>query len=351
MKLFKMNAGVRLLALIALFSACKPTDETPADNYANGVFITNEGPFQNGTGTVDFYNRAVGGIQNDIFAKANNGAAIGNILQSMSFKNDTAFLVVNNANKLVLVNYKTFQSASTVTGFNYPRNFLSINNTSAYVTDWGTDGLTGSVKVFDYATKTVAKTVPTGKGADKMLRIGSRIWVLNSGGFGKDSTIAIVETANDSVSSKIQVGLGPNSIVQDANGDVWVLCGSYFDKSDNGKLIKIRNEKVEYSFDVPKYASSLTKDATGNTLYYVATNKIYKKDILNFGATPPSVFITQPYLSNPYSLGFDPKSGYLYCGDAKNFSVASSVYIFDPSSKILKDSVKAGIGVNGFYFF
>ena len=351
MKLFKMNAWVKLLALTILFNACNPTDETPADNYANGVFITNEGPFQNGTGTVDFYNRAIGGIQNDIFAKANNGAAIGNVLQSMSFKGDTAYLVVNNANKLVSVNYKTFQSASTIIGFNYPRNFLSINNTSAYVTDWGADGLTGSVKVFDYATKTVAKTVPTGKGADKMLRIGSRIWVLNSGGFGKDSTIAIVETANDSVSSKIQVGLGPNSIVQDANGDVWVLCGGYFDKPDNGKLIKIRNEKVEYTFDVPKYASSLTKDATGNNLYFVAAGKIYKKDILNFGVTPPSVFITQSYFSNLYSLGFDTKSGYLYCGDAKGFTGASSVYIFDPSSKVLKDSVKAGVGVNGFYFF
>lgn len=351
MKFFKINFWVKLLVLTALFNACKPTDDLPADDYTNGVFITSEGAFQKGTGTVDFYNRTVSGIQNDIFAKANNGAAIGNILQSISFKGDTGYLVVNNANKLVLVNYKSFQSLTTVTGFTLPRQFLTINNTSAYVTDWGADGLTGSVKLYDFSTKTIAKTISTGKGADKMLRIGSKVWVTNSGGFGKDSTVAIIETANDSVVTKIKVGLGPNSIVQDANGDIWVLCGGYFDKPDNGKLIKIRNEKIENTFDVPKYASSLTKDATGNNLYFVATNKIYKKDILNFGATPPSVFITQPYLSNPYSLGFDNKSGYLYVGDGKDFISASSVYIFDPSSKILKDSVKAGIGVNGFYFF
>ncbi len=351
MKFFKMNAWVKLIVLLAFFSACNPEDEKPSESYSNGVFISCEGPFQTGTGTVDFYNREVGGIKNDIFTKENNGAAIGNILQSMAFKNDTAFLVVNNANKLAVVNYKTFKLLSTIEGFTLPRYFLSIDNVRAYVSDWGADGVSSSIKVLDYATKKVAKTIPTGKGAGRMLRLGSRIWVVNEGGFGKDSTVAIIETNADTLISKVNVGLGPNSIVTDANSDIWVLCGSYFDRNAPGKLVKLRNDKVEYSFDVPKYASGLTRDATGNTLYFLAGGKIYKKDILNFGATPPSVHITQPYLQSPYSLGFDSKSGYLYCGDAKNYSSAGSLYIFDPSSKVLKDSVKTGIIPGNIYFF
>jgi hypothetical protein len=351
MKFNKFYLGSALVGLIVLLNACKAEDDKPFDNYASGVFITNEGKFSGGTGTVDFYDRTIGGIKNDIFAKENNGASIGNILQSMGFNNDTAYLVVNNANKVSTVNYKSFKSIATISGFTLPRYYLNINSAFGYVSDWGANGLTGSIKVLDYATKTIAKSIPTGKGTDKMVLLGNSVWVVNSGGFGKDSTISIVSTISDTVLTNIQVGLGPNSIVQDGNGDVWVLCGGYFDRSESGKLVKIRNSKVEYTFDVPKGASALVTDASKSILYFIANGKIYKKDIANFGANPPSVFMTQSYFRTPYSLGVDTKSGYLYCTDAKDYSSEGKLYIFDPQTKALKDSVKTGIVPGNIYFF
>ena len=351
MKFNKFYLVSALVGLILLLNACNAEDDKPFDDYSSGVFITNEGKFSGGTGTVDFYDRSIGGIKNDIFTKENNGASIGNILQSMGFYKDTAYLVVNNANKLSLVNYKSFKSITTINGFTLPRYYLNVNATFGYVSDWGANGLTGSIKVLDHATKTIAKTIITGKGADKMILIGTTVWVVNSGGFGKDSTVSIVSTVADSVLSTIQVGLGPNSIVQDGNGDIWVLCGGYFDRSESGKLVKIRNNKVEYSFDVPKSASALVTDMSKSILYFIANGKIYQKDIANFGANPPSVFITQPYFRVPYSLGIDSKSGYLYCTDAKDYSSEGRLYIFDPQTKVLKDSVKTGIVPGNIYFF
>lgn len=350
MKFLKINDWVKLVVLLVFFSACEREDDKPSESYTNGVFITCEGPFQTGSGSVDFYNRTIGGIKNDIFAKENNGAAVGNILQSLSIKNDTAYLVVNNANKLVTVTYKNFKQLSTIEGFSLPRFFMPIDDIRAYVSEWGTGGLAGGIKVYDYSTKKVAKTISTGKGTGKMIRIGTRVWAVNEGGLGKDSTLVAVDIFTDSVVNKITVGLGPNSLVADANFDIWVLSGGYFDRSDKGKLMKIRNDKVEVSFDVPKFAHSLIRDDSGNTLYFIADGKIYRKDIVNFGNIPPSVFMSQSYFQYPYSLGFDPKSGYLYCGDAKTFTNNGTVYIFDPNSKVLKDSIKTGIAPNNFYF-
>lgn len=346
MKLLKFSLFLGLCIFFLGFNACKPTDETPSGSYSNGVFITCDGVFPSGTGMVSFYNRQ-DAAQADIFGKENNSAALGNTVQSMSLYNGKAYIMVNNANKMVIADAKTFQNPETVTGITYPHQFLPIDKTRAYASEWGDKGMKGAVRVFDLVLKTFGKSISTGgSGAGNMLRIGSTVWVVNNSGLNftkADSTIAIIDVDRDSVTKTIHVGSSPNSMVQDVNGDVWVLCSS-------GKLVKIRNGAVELTFVVPPYSSRLTGDLTNSNLYFTAGNKIYQKDLSNFGKTPPSVFLTQPYLQSPYGLGFDPKTGYLYCGDAENFASAGTVYIFDPATKVLKDSTKVGVAPNGFIF-
>ena len=349
MNLSKLCFSVGLLLLIVFTNACTPTDETPITDYSSGVFITNDGQFPAGTGTVSFYNRK-SAATDDIFGKENGGVALGNTVQSMTLYNGKAYIAVNNANKIVVADAKTFKNIETITGLNYPNQFLPIDATRAYISEWGEKGIKGAVKMYDFATKTISKTILTGGlGAGKMLKIGSFVWVVNNSGLSfpkQDSTIVLIDSDRDSVVSTIKVGASPNSIVQDANGEVWVLCSG-------GTLVKIRSGAVEagYTFKVPAYSSKLTTDVTKSNLYFVGgDNKIYQKDLFNFGKTPPSVFLSPTYLTAPYALDFDPKTGYLYCGDAKNYASAGSLYIFDTATKALKDSTKVGIAPNGFLF-
>ena len=354
MKLSKNNLLTVLALVLVGFAACKPEDDKPATSYGSGVFITNEGAFNGGTGTVSFYNRTVGsGGKDDIYGAVNAGAKIGNILQSMTVHLGIGYLVVNNANKMIAVDPSSFAFASSAdTGLSLPRNFLGLDAKRAYITEWGKDGVSGGIAIYDLATKTVASHFSTGgKGADRMLQVSTnRIWVAHSGGFGQDSTIAIVDATGDSVLTKIQVGLAPNSLVADANGDIWVLCGGYYNRSGGGKLLKIRGNAIEKSFEVPKNASSLISDATKSTLYFVADGKVYTKDILNFGANAPSVFLTNSAFGALNGLGIDPKTGYLYVADAKDYASKGKVYIYDTSKKSAVDSLSAGIVPNGFYF-
>lgn len=349
----KSHVWAILFASTALLSSCDKGDEKPSELYQTGVFIINEGPFGSGTGTVSYYNRDADITKNDIYGTANSGAAIGNVLQSMNLYGGNAYLIVNNGNKMVEVKSKDFTNVSTFsTGLTLPRFFLPIDATRAYITQWGKDSATSGVVVYDYASKTIAKTVPTGKGADRMIRNSSTgsVWVLNSGGLSKDSTVSIINSTIgvDTVLQKIKVGLGPNSIVQDANGDIWVLC--YGESLKSGKLVKIRNGAVEFSFDVPNGAFGLIADKSKTTLYYLASNQIYSKDLLNFGANAPSLFLKPSGATALYSLGFDPKTSLLWCGDALDFKQSGTVYIIDPTTKTEKKKLTVGVAPNGFIF-
>lgn len=348
MNLSKLGLSLALLLLIVFTNACKPEDATPLTDYSTGVLIINEGAFQTGTGTINHYNRQ-DAATDDIFGIENNKEALGNIVQSMTIYNGKAYIMVNNANKMVIVDSKTFKNPQTITGITYPNQFLPIDATRAYISEWGEGGKKGAIKMYDFATKTISKTILTGAlGTSSMLRIGSYVWATNNSGLSypkHDSTIVIIDVDRDSIINTIKVGDSPNSIVQDVNGDIWVLC--------TDSLVRLRNGKVDLSFKVPEYSSKLTADLTKSNLYFIGgfgDNKVYHKDLLNFGKTPPSVFINSQDLKTPYALGFDPKTGYLYCGDAKDSKSAGTVYIFDPATKALKGSTKTGVGPNGFIF-
>ena len=353
MTLSKNTLWALLAAVTFSFMACTKGDDKPESAYANGVFISCEGAFTGGTGTITYYNR-VDSARGDIYSTENSGSKIGNILQSYNVIQGVGYLMVNNANKMIAIDPKTFIATATYdTGFILPRYTLNVDASRMYVSTWGKDGINGSIRLFDLSAKKISRIIPTGKGTSKMILVNGKIWAVNDGGFGQDSTIVIVSTAADTVVEKrIEVGLGPKDIVADNNGNIWVLCGGYFDRTGGGKLVQIRDEKVFKTFDIPKYSSSLVLDNAKATLYFVGSNKIYTKDPLNFNANSPSVFLENAAFKSLYSLGVDPKSGYLYIGDAIDFTNGGQIFIYDLTTKALKSVLKTGVGVapNGFYF-
>jgi hypothetical protein len=159
MNLLKFSLSIGFFAFILGFNACKPADEVSSSNdYSNGVLITCDGTFPSGTGFISYYNRKDAATI-DVFGKENTGAALGNTVQTMAIYNGKAYIMVNNANKMVIVDAKTFQSPEIITGTNYPFQFLPIDANRAYVSEWGEKGVNGGIKVYDYVNKTFVKTI------------------------------------------------------------------------------------------------------------------------------------------------------------------------------------------------
>lgn len=349
---------ITALALTVAFVSCKkdnPEPEPPASPsasaYDNGVFITNEGPFGSGTGTISFYGRSNGAVTQDIF-EAINTYPLGNVVQSMAVHNGKGYIVVNNAGKVEVVDAGTFASSGVISGLTSPRYFLGIDNNKGYISEWGTT--TGAVKVVDLTTKTVTATVNTGAGAEGMVKVGNKVYVACSGGFGNDSVVTVIDATTNAVLSSIDVGPNPKSIQVDANGKVWVLCSGQWNMSFTmlekpGSLVRIdpATDLVELSLMFTSVYSQPFNLVTNNAktfLYYTYDGKVY-----SHAQTAIALSSSATISRNFYALGIDPTNDYFYGSDAGNFSSNGKVLRYNTAGTVV-DSFSVGIIPGGFCF-
>jgi YVTN family beta-propeller protein len=283
--------GLSLLAFVLLMQSCK--DEpvpTPPNAYGTGVFVINEGLFQNGTGTVTFINRSTSGVQQDVFQQA-NGRPLGNIAQSMASFGTQGLIVVNNANKVEVVDLKDFKSVGSIEGLGLP----SHNN---------------------------------------------RIYVANS----NENTVVEINASVDTVLRTITVGDRPNGFVSQGN-NLFVLCGgnpSWTGSETAGAIATISGTQTSIaSFPAATFhPSNFSSHPNGTAVLYEVNGAVYSQSL----PVPASIVPANPVINRGfYHFSLDPTNeGLLYGTDAGDF--ASNGWIFRYERNFaLKDSIRAGI--------
>jgi hypothetical protein len=330
---------VKLFSLLLLLAACGEKEnccETPGD-YANGVFVVNEGPF-GGTGTISWYNPDTGETRDSLFEKANNGAVLGQIVQSMTFHNDKAYIVVNGANRVVVADARTFQFIDTIGGLAQPRFFLPLDANTAYVSQWGADGLSGSVAKINLNSNTVTGTIPTGKGPEKMLRVGDKVLVANSGGYGKDSTLTEISLPSEtSQIVPLAAGYNPATLAWDGARLHYLCKGYYLDPVQSGWLGAPAAGSPGIA--TPPNSDDLQSGANG-TLYFIGGGHVYS---VNPGGAPQILVNgAANNIQTPYGLTLDAGKNLLYCADTRDYVSPGMVYIFNTGG-VPVDSFRCGL--------
>jgi len=335
-KLFSLS----LIVVLCTISSCGEKElccDNPQPDYPKGIFVVNEGPF-GGTGTISWHNPDTGETQDSLFEKANNGAVLGQFVQSLCFHNGKGYIVVNGANRVVVVDIKTFKYLDTIGGLAQPRFFLPLDSNTAYISQWGSDGLTGSVVKVNLSTNEVVKTIATGRGPEKMVRANDRVYVANSGGYGKDSTLTEILILNDaSQILPLSGGINPSSLVwnkQQSPSKLFYVCkGYYLDLMQKGLLNFFNNAGP--GIEVPPTSDDLVLDEDSGEMYFIGAGNVYK--------VSPDLNLTQIFAQNAYGLGYDADQDLLYCADAKNFSTAGEVYIYKTNGTKI-GSFRTGVG-------
>ena len=169
--------------------------------YDSGVVVINEGSFGKGNGNLSFLMRDNQTAIYDIFKKENN-LLLGDIVQSYTESDGKGFVVVNNSNKVDVVDARTFKSLTKLTkNITQPR-FVSIAAGKLYITCW--DKLNadysfkkGWVAVVDLATFQTIKIIPVGKGPEQLMAIGNEVFVANS----EENFVSVINTQTDAVST------------------------------------------------------------------------------------------------------------------------------------------------------
>ncbi|WP_299822696.1 DUF5074 domain-containing protein [uncultured Pontibacter sp.] len=356
-KFRSMLVAASLLVSVLAFSSCDDKNDGPSGVYAeDGVFVVNEGNFGRPTSSVTYYNKSSQQVQHNIFEKENQDRPLGDVAQSMTILGDRAFIVVNNSNKIEVVNANTFKSEAVVEGLDAPRYFVALNDNKGYVTEWFAPNpdwsyRTGRVSVIDLNTYTVLKTIEVGKQPEQLLIAGGKLYVTNLGG----NTVTVINTATDAIEKEIDVTFGPNSLVLDKNNALWVLSTGFKDWQaaastyTAGALTKVNvsTNTVTSTYPFPEVAanaSKLLQNGAKDILYYIYDGKVYQQ------ATSASTLShTQLINRSFYGLGVDPETGYIYGGDHNGFAGDGTVQVYKPDGTKVHE-FKAGIGPSGFVF-
>ncbi|NQZ77830.1 MAG: hypothetical protein HRT61_17260 [Ekhidna sp.] len=328
----------------------------------SGFYVVNEGGFGNGNTSISFYDRETEEMINDLFITA-NGTPLGDQAQSISIHNGSAYIAVQNSGKLEVVNLDDFTSIATIDdAIESPRYFVGVSDTKGYVSDWGSDGVSGTVRVIDLTTNSVSSTINIGRqGPNRMLLIGNELFVANNGGFGRDSNITVIDTTTDQVTRTIQVADNPDGMVVDSNGDIWVACRGHVDFDPNtfevipetstpAAIVKINTagailSRLDYT-DVGFgfSASNININAAGNEIYYLYSSNAYKLSTSS-STLPANSFLPDFY----YGLSVDPKTDDVIAFEAPSFSSSGNAYFYDVNGELQKTLV-VGIGPNGATF-
>jgi YVTN family beta-propeller protein len=350
MKTILNSAIIIAASTLLLTTSCKKGDDNSIPGkFSKGILISNEGPFMDGSGTVSFYDPEYKTIENRIFETTNN-RPLGNIVQSVAVFDGKAYIVVNNAGKVEVVDAGTFESEAVIEGLTSPRYFLGINNGKAYISDWS-----GEIAIIDLNTYTKTGAITAGASPDQMLVDGTRVWVINSAGWSSDSTVTLIDTQTDNPLQTIVVGDNPAGIVKDANGKIWVMCGGISDwanpaNNTNGSLVRI--DPMDFSietiieFQGSDFGPRLAINGAGNMIYYSFLGSIYAYEISSGSGLKSGPIINKPC----YALGIDPLSGEIYFSDPIDYAQPGVIYRYNASGSTLLDSINAGIIPGDFLF-
>ncbi len=334
--------------------SCNEDPDEPGMILTDGAFISCEGNFGTGDASISFYNDSIDIVYNNIFYNANN-RSLGDVLQSITIYNENAYLVVNNSSKVEIVDAETFKEKDVIAGVPSPRYMVAVENT-AYISCWGDN----SVKIVDLNTNEVTGSIATSSGPDKMVIQNNKLYIANSGGWGVDSLITVVDIITSEVIKNIGVKYAPVDLVVDPQGDIWVLCfgkiiygpedPSPILEETPSKLYKIDTETDlvvmdETLFDT-QHPFQLEIDNTG-VLYFgggYTFGGIYSLQVVSGSESPIKII-------DDFAYGFniDPNTNVLYLTLATSYTSAGTLKRYSTDGNEL-GTYECGISPNGCVF-
>ncbi len=358
MNIMNMIHPIKTLSLAALvcltfLTSCDRDTPNPGTGGSSrtftsgeGFFILNEGGFTAGNSSVSYY--AMNGIStgssfNNLFLLA-NGVPLGDVAQSMTLINGRIYAVINNSNKIVVMNPHDLKVIGTITGFAGPRNIVQIDANTAWVTQMYTD----QIAVIDLNTRTISGYLSVGVTTEAMLLTQGEVLITSQ----ESDKLYTIDAQNPTIiDSSMVIAPGGNSMIVDANGKVWVLAYGYWATSAPGGLFRVNplGNIVEASMPMTSFdfATHLTANATGDSLYYVNFN-IYRLSINDL--TLPAA----PFISGTghawYTIGIMGNSNNFFAGDALDYVQSGLLYRFNALG-VQTDVDTVGVIPNSFLWY
>ena len=350
MKKLKVYVLILVTIVSVSFSSCDDDDDQPKGKFEEGVFVVNEGNFQDANGTISHISPE-DTVTQDLFGTVNNGLALGDVVQSMSIDGEFAYIVVNNSNKMEVVNANTFEAEYTLKNVSLPRYFTTLDGIG-YLTEWVSFSEPGRVAIIDLQNHVITESITTDFGAENIIAHQGKLYVSNN----FTNTVSVIDPVGKNVIKTIEVGNSPGELLVDNQNMLWVVCAGAY-QADDGELVQLDPAKsddeaansvlktVELHVNV---SSKAAINKAKNKIFYYKGNSVYALSTSDTEA-PASALFTEPQASSFYGIGIDPENDVLYMADSKSFAGNGTVYRYSVSGSVM-DNFTAGVGPNSFAF-
>ena len=116
--------------------------------------------------------------------------------------------MVNNSNKIEVVNANTFASEHTIQGLSLPRYFVTLDG-KGYVTEWVNYTDPGRVTIIDLENHTAGESITTDYGAENILAHDGLLYVSNN----FSNTVSVIDPAAKKGDQNHRGGERPGNLV------------------------------------------------------------------------------------------------------------------------------------------
>lgn len=325
---------------IFLFSCSSDDDSTTAiyeTDYSDGIFIVNEGNFGTPNASVSSVSADLTNVSNNIFQNANNGRALGDVAQSMTFSGDYAYIVVNSSNVVEVVNKHDFTSIATISEEMSSPRYAVVENNKLYVTQMATQAK--KVTVYNATTFEYIQSIDLGFQPELIVEENDKIYV-SANTFSTSNKLAIINPTTDTVEETLTFDAAINGLTT-GNDQVFVLTTN----ASETIISKIENNVVTTA-STHNVGNARYLEFDTNKLYFTSNLNIY--EVATTANANATVLFTVTDNSWSSLYGFEVFDGRIFTSDAKAFTEDGVITIYNTAGTILK-TFRSGVGPNGFY--
>ena len=326
---------------------------TSSSNYltpqAVAVYVLNQGNYGQGNASLTAYFPDSNYAETDLFKLANS-MNLGDVGNDIQLYNGDAYMVINNSDKVVVMDASTALYIGTVyfpSGTSPYRIAFYNPSNIAFVSDL----YTNSVSVVNLTSNTVITqdTIPVGPEPYGIACAFGEVCVANSG-YGSGNTVSIINADTRKVVKTVTVGNGPTEVEPDRDGNFWVVCAG--DTSYDGWIYIVSAssnsviDSVAIGKQIPSFTGhTLAMDGQDGVAYLIADSSVVKLDMSN-----RTIMNRDLMNGNFYSIAADGATGDVYVTEANSGTADGKVYIYTSSGQYTNRSFTAGIYPDGIVF-
>ncbi|WP_295769417.1 DUF5074 domain-containing protein [uncultured Mucilaginibacter sp.] len=309
-----------------------------------GFYLLNEGNLNMNKASLDYVDYTTGVYQTNVYSSANPeaGRSLGDVGNDMAVYGSKLYIVVNNSNKVEVLNAKTRKRIKQIDIVNC--RYITFRNNKAYVSAYisavgDANAGNGIVAEIDTTTLSIERRVTVGRQPEGVAIVGNRLYVANSGGYSPknyERTISVVDLASFTEIKRIDVAINLNRIVADANGDLYVTSqGDYLNIEPKLFVIDTRTEQLKKTFELGVRTFCLddkylyTVNSNGQKFEYniidVNTETLLNRSFITDG--------TGAKLAQPYGIAVNPVTKEILLTDAGSYVNPGTLYCFDTAGR------------------